>query len=428
MTVTLTPAPAPTAQRPRPGRATRIDGIDIARAVALIGMFTVHVYVVDGDSGETLGGVAGWWLSAPSGRASVLFMLLAGISLSLIRGRGAASSSSAVIRRKGLVLLVGGLLLSSTVWPASILEHYGMLFLIAPWLLALRTRTLAVTTGAALVAGPVLLLAAPAWDPTPPIGGPVSGWIAKTMSSLWIHGTYPLVVWFGIFCAGLLLGRLDLASTTNAKRLLAGGLATIAAVSLVVAGFSAADIQPSEQTPEEVTSAVEGEAAELAGGSVTDAQLDAMTEAELTAFFEKQDAGFDEFGGGTFETRPADSPSRLLDTSPHSGRTAWVMQSLGIAAAILGLALLARGVASRLLRPLALLGSISLTAYLVHIVLVSEVFDAYVADSGLSLLTKFGALVSLQALLVVIAVAIRSTWRQGPFEWLLKQVTGRSKA
>lgn len=54
----------------------------------------------------------------------------------------------------------------------------------------------------------------------------------------------PLLIWFGIFCAGLLLGRLDLASIRTAKLLLGGGVATIAAVSLVVAGLSAVGIEP----------------------------------------------------------------------------------------------------------------------------------------------------------------------------------------
>ena len=389
-------------------------------------MFTVHVSVFDGDSGESLGGPAGWWLSAPSGRASVLFMLLAGVSLSLIRGRGTASSAAGAIRRRGLVLLVAGLLLSATVWPASILEHYGMLFLIAPWLLALRTRTLAVTTAAALVAGPMLLLFAPALDLTPPLGGQVVGWIAQTMLSLWVRGTYPLLIWFGVFCAGLLLGRVDLGSTRTAKLLLGGGIATVAAVSIAVAGFSAAGIEPNNQPRNEVPAHADGEAADSADGSMTDDQLDSMTEEELAAFFEEEAAGFEEFDSETFETRPADSRSQLLDTSPHSGRTAWITQSLGIATAILGLALLASGLASRLLKPLAMLGSISLTGYLVHILLVSDVFDVYIAASGLSLWAKFAALVGLQALLVILAVAIRSTWRQGPFEWLLKQVTGQS--
>lgn len=424
MTAILTAEPTPSPQQPNLSKPARIDGIDIARAVALIGMFTVHVSVV-GSSGETLGGAAGWWLTAPSGRASVLFMLLAGVSLSLIRGRGTASSSNGAIRRRGLVLLVGGLLLSTTVWSASILEHYGMLFLIAPWLLALRTRTLAVTTAAAIIAGPVLLLAAPAVDPTPPVGGPVTGWIAQTLSSLFIHGTYPLVVWFGVFSAGLLLGRLDLTSTRTAKQLLAGGIAAIAAVSVVVAGFSAVGFEPDGYSQDDITSGVNSDAADLDDRSVTDAQLDSMTEEELTAFFEKQDAAFDGFGEKSIYTGPADSPNQLLDTSPHSGRTAWLIQSLGIAAAILGLALMVRGLGRRFLHPLAMLGSISLTAYLVHILLVSDVFDAYIADSGFSLWAKFAALVGLQALLVVVAVGIRSTWRQGPFEWLLKQVTSR---
>lgn len=393
-------------------RAGRIDGIDIARAVALIGMFTVHVVVTD-DTGATLGGPAGWWLTAPSGRASVLFMLLAGTSLSLISCRGAAGARPAAVRRRGFALLVGGFLLTSTIWPASILEHYGMLFLLAPWLLRLRTSSLAILTGIALAAGPVVQLFAPTIDPGVVANGPVSGWVANAVGSLWLHGTYPLVVWFGVFCAGLLLGRVDLSAARTGRRLLGGGVAAIVAVNLVVAGFAALGVEPADPfagRPSSDVSVSNGELQDPAG--------------------DWKDAGWKDtdWEDGAFSvTGPADPASSLLDTSPHGGRTAWLVESLGVAAAILGLSLLVGSRRWRVLRPLALLGSMSLTAYLVHIYLVNDVFDAHVADSGLGLGGKFAILVALQASLVLMAVLIRLRWRQGPFEWLLKQMTGRSR-
>jgi peptidoglycan/LPS O-acetylase OafA/YrhL len=61
----------------------RLVGVDLARALAVFGMFTVHV----GPAPTPGGGVGDWFLGLASGRASALFATLAGFSLMLIAGR-----------------------------------------------------------------------------------------------------------------------------------------------------------------------------------------------------------------------------------------------------------------------------------------------------------------------------------------------------
>ena len=194
------------------GPAGRIAGIDIARGLALLGMFVVHVFI-DGDTGPTLS----WILSAPSGQASVLFFILSGVSLSVIAGRGSRSAEPGVLRRRGAVLIAGGLLLSATVWGASILEHYGVMFVLAPWLLRRSDRALTALATGGLVLGPVVRLAAlgrgEEW--LYEIGG-VTSWIGNTVVSLALSGIYPLVIWVGFFVLGVWLGRLDLGARRTA--------------------------------------------------------------------------------------------------------------------------------------------------------------------------------------------------------------------
>jgi uncharacterized membrane protein len=68
-------APANTLGHARPGR---IPGIDLARGLAIIGMLAVHV-------GPThLDGFAGRLYALPHGRASILFVLVARVGVSLL--------------------------------------------------------------------------------------------------------------------------------------------------------------------------------------------------------------------------------------------------------------------------------------------------------------------------------------------------------
>jgi uncharacterized membrane protein len=57
-------------------------GVDLARALAVFGMFAVHVGPIEAAPGD----VGGWLRSLSEGRASALFAMLAGFSLMLIAG------------------------------------------------------------------------------------------------------------------------------------------------------------------------------------------------------------------------------------------------------------------------------------------------------------------------------------------------------
>ena len=61
----------------------RLVGVDLARALAVFGMFAVHVGPIEAAPGD----VGGWFRSLSEGRPSALFAMLAGFSLMLIAGR-----------------------------------------------------------------------------------------------------------------------------------------------------------------------------------------------------------------------------------------------------------------------------------------------------------------------------------------------------
>ncbi len=406
--------------------AGRLVGVDIARGLALLGMMTVHVFIVGPDF-EGPGETTQTLLEAPSGRAAVLFFILSGVSLSVIAQRGSRSAEPAILRRRGAVLLLGGLVLSAGAWSASILEHYGVMFLLAPLFLVRSNKALLGLAALGMIGGPIALL----------YSGPISEWVwnldqgagtwvISTAWSLLVTGTYPLVVWFGFFAFGVRLGRLDLRQTSTAFGLVAAGVVGVLLVWGAVSGLSAAGVEPA--TFDDSSFASEG------------ADGDAFAEKEGELIFDSEeefDAWFEENGDKEFVEWKGDgefadierSWSDLASTEPHSGQIAWAAQSSFIAMAILGLALAAPAAAQRGLRPLAALGSISLTAYLVHTVLVTDVWtwatgsDGFDGEPTMSVGGQLWLLMSFYATLLVLGVVITRFFRMGPFERMLKAIT-----
>lgn len=135
--VTDTPSAAGTGQAERPSTA-RLIGLDLARGLAVFGMYAVHV-----------GSGSGYLMELAQGRSSALFAFLAGFAVVLITGRtprtglaGRQAVAKVVIR--AVILLVLGSVLSATgssVVP--ILAYYGLFFLLVLPLHRLGAKALA---------------------------------------------------------------------------------------------------------------------------------------------------------------------------------------------------------------------------------------------------------------------------------------------
>ncbi|WP_297409162.1 DUF418 domain-containing protein [Naasia sp.] len=179
----------------------RIVGVDLARGLAVLGMFVAHV-LPDGGS-ENIA----------DGRSSVLFATLAGVSLGLLTGgaepapRGRRAALVRAVALRGIFLAVLGLLL----WRldsgiAVVLDYYGIFFLVLlPVLFLPRPALLALALGFATV-GTLVLAAAPD-DPPRVFGGQPLLWLP---SEWFVTGYYPGLLWLGYFLVGLAAGRSDL--------------------------------------------------------------------------------------------------------------------------------------------------------------------------------------------------------------------------
>lgn len=208
---------------------SRVEAVDVARGVALVGMMLAHLGPVwfEGDppTGQIVVG----------GRAAPLFAMLAGVSLTLVHRRdpqGAGSVRATVVR--ALLLIALGLSLGSLdeMPVLIILAFYGLMILVAlpfrglptPWLAALAVSW-SVLSGFIVVGAQVLHAPFDAGQTeTSDLQHP---W--PLLQELTLFGAYPGLAWFSYVLVGLLVARLDLRQAAVAWGLVAGGAAMVVA-------------------------------------------------------------------------------------------------------------------------------------------------------------------------------------------------------
>lgn len=224
----------------------RIEGYDVARALAIFGMIIVNFKIVMGSS--TAG--ADWLIVLAGlfeGRAVALFVILAGIGLSLL-SRKAFQSGDDVAQKKARIrvlkrsafLLIFGLLLA-TIWPADILHFYSVYMLIGAILLFQDSRYLVMVTIGLVIGFPILFLlfnyeAGWNWETLTQ----VDFWTpAGLLRSLFFNGFHPVFPWSAFLVFGMWLGRQDVKSPQFRKYLIFVALAVLIITEVSVAGLVA---------------------------------------------------------------------------------------------------------------------------------------------------------------------------------------------
>ena len=222
-------------QRSRTGR---ILGVDAARAIALVGMFATHILPLhDADDRPTLTGLLA------DGRSSALFAVLAGVGVALSTGGPRRPADAREHLAAGVGLIVRGLLIGLLgLWlidfeapVAVILPYYGLLFVVAAFLLRLPASVLA--AGAVLSCGlaPVLSHVLRSGLPSGPGPQPELDALAQPgqlFVTLALTGYYPVLPWTTYLLAGMAVGRLDLRRVRVAAGLLIGGAVVAVAAAL----------------------------------------------------------------------------------------------------------------------------------------------------------------------------------------------------
>ncbi|MFF5973447.1 DUF418 domain-containing protein [Streptomyces sp. NPDC012769] len=378
----------------------RLVGVDLARALAVFGMYIVHI----GPVLSSTHGVGTWVRYLADGHSSVLFATLAGFSLMLIAGRRepktglAGRQAKARIAIRAVVLLALGTVLAREYGGVIILGFYGVYFLLALPLLRLSAKALAITAaGLALVTpqlafvlnsrlGESVQQTVDAYDPLKKIS-------EVGVLDLLLTGFYPTITWMSFVVAGMALARLDLSALSVQRRLAALGAALTAGaygLSLLLAGPNA---------------------------------LRSMAEDGKSS-----SAGFEtapSLGSGSLET-PRRAASELLSAGPHSGTTFDIIGSVGVAVLVIVGATVLMDRLPRLrslAKPVIAVGTMSLTAYVGH----------FLAQSMLGVSAGESTQTSWIPVLTFIlgAIAFAAVWsrlfRRGPLEALLNAATKPAK-
>ena len=366
----------------------RVVGLDVARAVALVGMMATHILPGLDTEGLTLS------QSVAGGRASALFAVLAGVSIALMSGRstpfgGRDRTGAAVGLAVRAVLIAGiGLLLGEAdSGIAVILTYYGVLFLLAIPFLGLRAPALAALGAVWLVVAPVVShLVRPHLPPSsyasPDLAALADPW--QLLTELTFTGYYPAVPWVAYLLAGMALGRAALGSwrTTVAVGAVGAGLAALGwSLSEVLLGLPGA----------------RQALIETATGVGMQASLDLTLQR------------------GTYGTTPTGSWWWLAVHAPHSGTPFDLAHTIGTSLLVIAVALALGRLLPSLLAVVFGAGAMTLTLYSAHVV--SRADGLWDGDD-------LGTFVGQVVTVLVVGALFRLARSRGPLEALV----GRAQA
>lgn len=216
---------------------SRIAGFDLARAYAIFGMFIVNYNVIFGDIKDT--SLIGQFLALFAGNSSAIFIILAGMGISLLangskRSVAEQTELGKVIRKRALFLFAGGLLLNIW-WVGDILHMYGCYMFIAAFLLFTSRRYFLPLAWMTVVVFHVLVLIIPygtGWDFKSLVYQDfytIQGFLRHTLYNGW----NPVFPWMAYFLTGMFLGRFDWNEPGIQKRVFLTGLSMYTAVTLL---------------------------------------------------------------------------------------------------------------------------------------------------------------------------------------------------
>lgn len=357
--------------------AGRVVGVDLARGIAMVGMLGAHIgFAASFDWAQPES-----WTELVHGRPSILFGLLAGVSLAII-SRAARGMNADGVRRLRLQLVGRGVLIFGVgvvlelLWSpiAVILTMYGLLFVIAAPFVQWGTRRLVIAAAVLVVAGPPALSVVTILSPDTGGGGG---------AGLILLGTYPITVWGALLFTGMCLGRLDLSRAQTGALLLAVGAV------LAVAGYTTAQLLP---TPGD-------------GAGASGVGMWGISNYNLPSYLEglRDNADWSAI------------PEAWLAWEPHSGGTLELIASGGLAVAVLGLCLLIARPLRFLVAPIVAVGTMPLSVYSTHVVL-------FALGAGTLVASELATWVIVSAALALAALLWKCLVGRGPLERLSTRI------
>ena len=342
----------------------RLDGLDLARYFAFVGMVIVNFKVVMGaqDGTDLLSQLTG----ALEGRAAATFVVLAGVGLGLAGAKSINQTISVTTKRAVFLLVLG--LVNTLVFDADIIHYYAFYFFFGILLLPYSNRL--------LIAGIVLLnvlfvILILTLDYN-------SGWNWEDLSyadfwtpagfvrNLFFNGWHPVIPWLGFLLFGIVLSRAPLSERPTQRILVVGGVLTIAAAE---------------------------------GLSVMISPVLTSIDIELAAF---------------------------VATDPVPPMPLYTLAGIGAASVVVGLCLMISKWAEKhgILRILVPAGRQTLTLYIAHILIGMGILEALGLLGGQSIQAAVIAAVLFCAVATIYAWLWARRFRRGPIEALMRILAG----
>lgn len=341
-------APAPEAPSVF-GRA-RLTGLDAARGLALFGMIAVHTLPAENE----ITGDPTLAFSLFGGRSAALFAVLAGVALAFMTGRTTPrrgyqwwrNAASLLIR--AVLIFVLGIGLNHLDLPVyNILPYYGLLVLVDIPFTRLGAAWNLILAGIVAVVGPVAIHQIVATTSAPVVAMPkfqdLASQPVESVLSFLVTETYPAFSWLAFVLVGLGLGRLDLRNLrSQANAMIVGGLLALAAPT-------------------------------ISGLLLNNADRWRRIAAEADGLGLQDVISIDAFGPPDEQPLPTSTWWWLALDGPHTNTPLFLLAGVGTSLMVIGAALLICRAIEDLLTPLIAAGSMTLTLYTSHLVLMSLV-------------------------------------------------------
>ncbi|MBN2796785.1 MAG: DUF1624 domain-containing protein [Clostridia bacterium] len=218
-------------------KSNRILGLDVARALAILGMMFVNYHIVF-NVGDVENPLIGSFLSLFEGRAVAVFLILAGVGIGLMTKQAYEHKEKekmkvlkkALMKRAAFLFVLGMLLMVLFDWTADILHYYGVFMIMIIPFLNMDKKALIFSSILFVFMGLMLqfnLNYQYGWDESynsymifyTPIG---------FLSNTFFNGYHPVFPWFSFILTGLALSRFNLSKPSNqVKGLMFGLMAAI---------------------------------------------------------------------------------------------------------------------------------------------------------------------------------------------------------
>jgi len=197
---------------------TRLIGLDVTRAIALIGVVVMnfHGTLNDWRIGNDL-----WhqifhvYTGVLSTRFAATFVLVAGIGTALFSRKAYENHQDVAkhrmrLARRGALLLFGGYFLNHA-WPGTILFYYGAYFILSAIFILWKSRSIIFLSAATALAATAIA----SWEANRQRAGYSTAWmhpqeihsLKDFLLRIFVDYTHPVFPWLAFFCLGIVIGR-----------------------------------------------------------------------------------------------------------------------------------------------------------------------------------------------------------------------------